>query len=125
MVFKHKRKNAVVFLFLIFIAITKDRTPIGVDLGAFVAAGAALEVLAAAVEAAAVATTAVATTEAVAEYTPQTGKRRLRGRKGITGNGGRVARDSQGHRSWPVVLAVHRPLAAGAIGPRGQEPSGV
>ena len=75
------------------------------------AAGAALEVLAAAVEAAVVATTAVATTEAVAEYTPQTGKRRRRGRKGITGNGGRVARDSQGHRSWPVVLAVHRPLA--------------
>ena len=89
------------------------------------AAGAALEVLAAAVEAAVVATTAVATTEAVAEYTPQTGQRRRRGRKGSTGNGGRAAKGSQDHRSWPVILAVHRPLAAGASGPRGQAPSGV
>ena len=66
------------------------------------AAGAALEVLAAAVEAAAVATTAVATTEAVAEYTPQTGQRRRRGRNRITGNdGGRVAKDRQDHSHGP------------------------
>ena len=90
------------------------------------AAGAALEVLAAAVEAAVVATTAVATTEAVAEYTPQTGQRRRRGRNRITGNdGGRVAKDRRDHRPWPVLLALHRPLAAGASGLRGQVPSGV
>ena len=89
------------------------------------AAGAALEVLAA-VEAAVVATTAVATTEAAAEYTPQTGKRRRRGRNRITGNdGGRVAKDRRDHRPWPVLLALHRPLAAGASGLRGQAPSGV
>jgi hypothetical protein len=90
------------------------------------AAGAALEVLAAAVEAAVVATTAVATTEAAAEYTPQTGKRRRRGRNTITGNdGGRVAKDRRDHRPWPVLLALHRPLAAGASGLRGQAPSGI
>ena len=89
------------------------------------AAGVALEVLAAAVGATVVATTAVATTEAVAEYTPQTGQRRRRGRKGSTGNGGRAAKDSQDHRPWPVIVAVHRPLAAGASGLRGQVPSGV
>ena len=89
------------------------------------AAGAALEVLAAAVEAAVVATTAVATTEAVAEYTPQTGQRRRRGRKRCTGNdGGRVAKAYRRHRPGPVVVAVHRPLAAGASGLRGQAPSG-
>ena len=89
------------------------------------AAGAALEVLAAAVEAAVMATTAVATTEAAAEYTPQTGKRRRRGRNRITGNdGGRVAKDRRDHRPWPVLLALHRPLAAGASGLRGQAPSG-
>ena len=52
------------------------------------AAGAALEVLAAAVEAAVVATTAVATTEAVAEYTPQTGKRRREHRGSDIGKDG-------------------------------------
>ena len=40
--------------------------------------------------------------------------------KEITGNGGRVAKGSQDHHMpWPVVLTVHRPLAAGASGLRG------
>ena len=78
------------------------------------AAGAALEVLAAAVEAAVVATTAVATTEAVAEYTPQTGQRRRSGRKRSTGNdGGRVAKGYRRHRPEPLAAEVHLPLTAG------------
>ena len=43
----------------------------------------------------------------------------------ISGNGGRVAKGSQNHRPWPVVLTAHRPLAAGAIGLRGQASTGV
>ena len=41
--------------------------------------------------------------------------RELRGlKRGNTGNGGgRVAKGSQGHRAWPMVLTVHLPLTAG------------
>ena len=49
----------------------------------------------------------------VTEDTPRAGQRRRGARKGITGNGGRAAKNSQGHRAWPVVLAVHLPLTAG------------
>ena len=69
--------------------------------------------------------TAGATTTAGAEYTPQTGQRRRRGRNIITTNGGRLAKDRQDHRPWPVVLAVHRPLAAGAIEFWGKRPCAI
>ena len=42
----------------------------------------------------------------------------------FTGNGGRLAKDRQDHRPWPVVLALHRPLAARASRLRGQAPTG-
>ena len=55
----------------------------------------------------------------VAGYTPRTGKRRRGIKRTNFGNGGgRVAKGNQGHRAWPMVLAVHLPLTAGDDGDR-------
>ena len=90
------------------------------------AAGAALEVLAAAVEAAVVATTAVATTEAVAEYTPQTGQRRRRGRSSNTAKDGESSTVRLERKTWHGAgcgLTTANSPPEGWL--RGQAPSGV